>query len=257
MSLALRNYSKNNRRKSRPKTRDFTRSNATIRSVPRAQQMFPDVLRTKLRNVINTSFPALGGAITAWGIIANGLNAPVAATTTGANALSFTSTTNIVGIGALLGVPAVNAAYAYSRYRIYGSSITVKLQSNSTAVVAGNFIVFPTSQGFLLGNVNNYNLATQGEYPYAKLKHVGPSTFNEGVTIKNSITTEKIFGLRYPSSMETSTFSAAGGASPANPWQWILAWDPDTGNNSAIDLLIEIDYDAEFFERVPMIATTI
>jgi len=259
MSLALRNYSKNNRRKmGTPKKGNSKHRLGALVSekIPYISMLFPDILRCKMRNVINTQFTAAAGVVTAWGISANSLHTPQSTVVSGAAALVFNQQTTIVGLGQLLGAGGVATNYAYSGYRIYGCSIELKVQS-TVNTSPGVLICFPTSQGINLGNVNAYNIATQSEYPYSKNAHVGLITENQGVIIKNDMTTAKMFGVRHETTIESIQYSAQGGSAPQALWQWIVAWDPDTSNNSPIDLYTTLVYDVEFYQRSQMATATI
>lgn len=226
------------------------RSGSARVSVPQMSQLFPDMLRTKMSNKVLLTFAGVAGATYAWGISANSLHLPQASITgvTGANALVFNNATTVVGLGQLLGPGGVAATYAYSGYRIYGASIKFKVQS-AVNNAPGTLNCFPTSQGVSLGNVNAYAEVTQLEYPYSKNVRVGLITENTGVTLRNSITTCKMFGLNSESTIETSQYSAQGGSAPSQLWQWICVWNPDSNNASPIALLTEIVYDVEFFQK--------
>jgi len=261
MSLSLRNYSKNNRRKVKSKNTSLASSRRTGTnrvSIPMMSQLFPDMLRTKMSNKVLLNFAANAGATTAWGISANSLHLPQAAIAgvSGANALAFNNATTIVGLGQLLGAGGVATTYAYSGYRIYGASIRFKVQS-AVNTSPGTLNCFPTNQGAGLGNVNAYAEVTQLEYPYAKNVRVGLITENQGVELYNSATTCKMFGLNSESTIETSQYSAQGNTSPSQLWQFIVVWSPDTANNSPIALLTEIIYDVEFYQKSLQQAVTV
>jgi hypothetical protein len=233
------------------KKSDFLETGVYTKFVKSIQQLFPDRLRCKLRNFYNQTFACAGGAIYSAGIMANNLHVPISAPTTAGATLPFASSTSIVGLGAILGASGPAQAAPYWQYRIHGSYIKCMIQSSVNGTSPGIFVLFPTTDYASLPAVNTFNVTIQQEYPYSRIAHVGGYTLNRGVIVSNSMTTARIFGLKYKSSIEDPSYAGQSGTavSANNTWAWVYSFFPDTGNNSAITIDIEVIYDIEFFDR--------
>jgi hypothetical protein len=213
-------------------------------------QLFPDRLVTRLRNNSSIGFTSAAGATWGWGFLGNGLHVPLSAGYTGANPLAFSVATAVVGLGAILGTGGVNSATPYNSYRILSSQVILKVQNtNTSAGTSGELNLFPSTDYNALGNVNTWQISVQAEYPYNKKVHIGGTTMNRGVTLRNSCSTAKMYGLKYKSSLEDPAYDGYYGANPTNGWGWIISWFPDTTSNSPIFINVDIIYTIEFFDR--------
>lgn len=225
------------------------------------QQVFPDVLRTTLRNNCGVNWTGTAGAVNAYVIIGNSFHNPLSSgPLSGAVALSVGSATNIYGLSNLLSADATFGAGApYNQYRILGASLKASTQTNNhTTINVGGTLCIQCVDGNTIvnmGNVNALTLSETTEAPYSKKFTVTGNTTNQGVTSYHKMTTCKMAGLRNESSCEQSEYAGTYGSSPANLWFWVLTWFPDSSSDTPATSTITLDYEVEFFNRNALAST--
>jgi len=134
-------------------------------------------------------------------------------------------------------------AAIYSRYRVYGSRITVSaVNEQASSALQITVIPYSTVFPFVTGT---YPL----EYPHAKampLLGVGAILPH---TVTHKISTTKILGLR-PREILDQDYSALVGANPASEWYWLVVAQDLTGaQNVETSFQVIITYDVEFYDR--------
>jgi len=186
-------------------------------------QSFPDKMCVSLKNDISLTWTGTTGAINAYIIDANNLhNSAAAAVISGANGLTTGSSTNIYGLGNLLSTGA-NSAGIYNQYRIISSKIRVQTQNSTSATTDSALLItlpLTRASATALGNVNTFNQNILIEYPFAKFSNVSGQTMNNGLIHETAMSTAKIYGLEYRSSLEDPAYSGAFGTALAGAQVW-------------------------------------
>lgn len=136
-------------------------------------------------------------------------------------------------------------ALLYGNYRVTRSSVVFRMTNTSGQPVQMILIPLNTDPGSTptLGTVDSWvNNA------YGKVKLV-PSVGAPPVTIKHSMSTEKIFGTKMV--YFDDAFQALINAIPANNWFWAIAARAPAAVAANTTLVIEIDFslDVEFYSR--------
>ena len=135
----------------------------------------------------------------------------------------------------MLAAGGVNTGAVYSFYRIVSATVRALIQStSSSAGASGIFVIVPSTDYSNLGNVNTYSLQTFQEYPYNTKRHISSTIMNSGVTLKNTMSTKKMWGLRYAASLEDASYDGQFGTNPTALWGWNFAWFPDSSSNSPL-----------------------
>lgn len=223
----------------------------TTGTIFKIDQFFPDRLRCKLKDSATILFTAVGGTPNAFVMAGNYLHNNVSPLLSAGNTLSTSVGNSIYGLGNLLSIDAVNASTGpYIRYRILSSAIKVEIASNNTTATNGDFILFPCTQQEApdFGIISAVNSNSYNEFPYNKHKLIGV-TNNRGIVFKSSMSTSRMYGLKYKSALEGSEYVAYEGVNPANQWQWNMVWVPFVAVDAPIRLQVTIEYWCEFFDR--------
>lgn len=228
--------------------------------------VFPDFLRTKLRCSVNFTYNNVGTAIL---LIMHGNDVLRVGPCGSYTGNSFTSFTNNVpsGLAFLLGNNATTSGSTspYSKYRVYNSSINVQWLGNtsvaaSTIYEGTRVIVFPhitdSSSSYNHTGISAMNTSQLMEQPYCKTILSPHLQNNKPIIINHKMSTLKMFGLRYNSSLEANDdFSGfISGSSAYNPpnnkfdWVVIIA-SADNSASITGDVVIYVDLDVEFISR--------
>lgn len=215
------------------------------------QQIFPDILRTRVRNSVGVNWTGTAGAINAYVIGGNHLHLPLSSgTLSGAVILSTGTATAIYGLQNIFSADATYAAAGvYGKYRILGT--TIRATTQVTTANAATLCIQPVD-GNTIGNmglINALTLTETRESPYAKSWAVSGNTTNNGVVSWHSMRTCTMFGLKHESSCEQGEFQGAQGVNPTNVWYWVLTWFPMGGTNTPATTTAIVEYDVEFFDR--------
>jgi hypothetical protein len=228
--------------------------------------VFPDFLRTKLRCSVNYTYNNTATAILN---IMHGNDVLRVGPASAYTGLSFTSFTNNVpsGLAFLLGnnVTTSGSTAPYSRYRVLGSHCNVQWLGNTSVAASAVYegvrvICFPhitDSPGvYNHTSISAMNTSQLMEQPYCKTILSPHVQSTMPIVINNSITTLKMFGLRYNSSLEADVnFSGyINGSSSYNPpnnrFDWVvIVASADNSASITGDIVIYVDLDVEFTSR--------
>jgi len=228
--------------------------------------VFPDFLKTKMR--IFTNYTQNNASTPLYfNYRANDvLRCGPATSLTG---LTYTSYANNVPGGCyfLLGnnVNTTGSASPYSKYRVIGSSIEVRWLGNtsaaSAAVYEGTRMIVLPAVSDTQGNFNHTALSSMStntlmEQPFAKSALCPHVQNTKAIIIRNSMTTLKMFGYRFNSSLESEVgFSGAvsGASTYVNPtfiYDWIVRISSADDSASVTgDISVVIEYEVEFYGR--------
>lgn len=209
------------------------------------EQVFPDILKVRMKNEFTIVWTGAAGATNAFAVTGNGLHLSISG---GVLSGAFPLATG--NASPFYAIPQITSIYG--AYRISCCRLKTVTQNTSAAVQdAAQLVQFPCTQTFIggLGNINTFNAATINEYPYADKRFISGQTINNGVTTNRCMHTTKIYGLRYPSLLEDSSYSALLGANPPNVWYWVLVWFPTTNNNTTASTVVRVEYDIEWYSR--------
>lgn len=133
-------------------------------------------------------------------------------------------------------------ATLYTRYRVYGSKITVSA-INEQVASALQVTIVPSSE------ITTFTTSTYPlEHPYAKpLKLLGVGGLMPS-RLKHSMTTSKILGLR-PREILDQDYSALTSATPSSVWYWQVVAQDLSAENVMTSMQVIISYDVEFYDR--------
>jgi hypothetical protein len=215
------------------------------------QQMFPDRYFVHMRNIWTAAFTGTTGATNAMAILGNGLHLPLAPVTSGAASLTFNTAIAVMGLNLLLGAGGVSTNYIYNSYRVHGHKITLQIQNTSAAAAdSGTLIIIPTTDYTSFGNITGgFYVGTMAELPYAKHWKIAGTTMNRGVTVSHFMSTRKMYGLKYKSSIEDGQYDGVYGTNPSQLWAFVVVWLPDTGSTTSLNVYGQSVYTCEFFDR--------
>lgn len=209
------------------------------------EQVFPDILRVKIKNDITLAWTGAAGATNAFVITGNGLHNSISG---GILSGAFPLATGAPS--AIYSIPQITAIY--NGYRIRCTRLMTQTQNTSAAVNdSSQLVMFPCTQSFIAGlpNINALALNTVREYPFTNVAFISGQTINSGVSTERCMHIKKIFGQRYDSTMEDSSYSGALGSNPPNVWYWVMVWFPTTNNNTTGATQIRVEYEIEWFSR--------
>lgn len=224
------------------------------------QQVFPDILRTTIRNSCGVNWLGTAGATEAYAIGGNLLHNPLSAgPISGAFPITAGTATTIYGLGNILSVDSVISASApYLQYRILGSKIKAQTQiTNIVSVNVGANMCLLAADGNTIpnfGNVNTLTLGEMKEMPYSKSTAV-TNTKDKGVIVYHSMRTCKMAGLKNESSCEEGVYAGSQGTNPIFTWYWVATWHPTSSGNTPATTTFQVDYDIEFFNRNALAST--
>jgi len=234
--------------------------NHSFLTMPRSiTTMFPDLLRITLKDDFVINWTGTAGATNGFQSLANGLHLPISSgPISGANPIAVGTANSIYGLGNLL--TNTGAAYAstgpYIYYRILCTKIiAVTNNTSSLPSDAAELIILPVSANFGFGNVNTWNANTFGEMPYSKRSFISGTTINQGVRMEHCITTQKIAGVRYRSTMDGTEYQAQQGTNPSFLWSWVFGWFPVTAGTTSATTAVRVLYEIEFFNRTSLPST--
>lgn len=237
------------------KREEFTNI-TTVKLLKGVEQMFPDRMFVKLRDEINITWSISSGtAIQAFAILGNGLHLSISGTPdSGANPVTVGTGSGIYGLGNLLGGNSTfNSTGPYNQYRIHSTGIYCEHQmSGGSSTTSSSYlaIVPMTTQSMAdLGNVNTFNVLTFAEMPYSKTMNLAGLTTNKGIRWRQSMSTAKMFGLKYRASLENAEYSGEYGANPTNTWAWVFVNYVGESASIPSNTLIKIEYWIEFYDR--------
>lgn len=261
------------RRKPRRTIRRKRKSNALVKhetaiSIPKYNlQMFPDryFCRARINVVANVGVTGAASTYTRWTYqqIGNYVGQNNANVNDGGYA-----TSNVpAGIYYLLGDTDKSSSHAggnapYAYVRTHGSGVKVKWlpDSTSSTQTTTQLVVLPTNG---IGNVSYAGLVSNNvaEQPFAKTEIYPRGMITESKTINNYITTARMTGEKYKSSLESGKFDQSLNTEPDYVWQWViyLGTAAYTATQYSINgtLMMEFYYDLEFFRRNTFITTVL
>lgn len=216
-------------------------------------QMFPDRLCVKMKNEFVVNFVGSAGATNAVLISANGLSNPLSTVLSGATGLTAGQPTSIYGLGNILGTDTAFASTGpYSNYRVISSAYRCDIQNTSATVIESATLVCIPVDTNTVGAMGNINAVTQSElveFPYSKYRTISGQTTNRGVTLKGSMSTARMYALKYRASLEDPAYYGSVGSNPQNQWYWVWYWFPQTAGNTSACMTVKIEYWVEFFNR--------
>lgn len=133
-------------------------------------------------------------------------------------------------------------ATLYTRYRVYGSRITVSA-INEQVGSALQVTIIPSSE------ITTFTSSTYPlEHPYAKpLKLLGVGGLMSAQA-SCAISTSKILGLR-PREVLDQDYSALTSATPSSVWYWQIVAQDLSAENIQTSMQVLITYDVEFYDR--------
>jgi len=211
-------------------------------------QVFPDIIRCKLKNEFEISWTGVTGAVNGFASLGNGLHL---SNTNGAGGVISGANPVVVGAASnIYGLP--NLIALYNNYRIICTRVNTLTHNTSAATIdAAVLSIMPVTPTQLtnLGNVNTWNSNIFDEYSYSKKVYIGGSTINTGVITSHCMHSVKMFGLRHPLLLEASEYAGANGTNPNNLYTWVFGWFPKTGNTTSATTLVRLEYEMEFFSR--------
>lgn len=130
----------------------------------------------------------------------------------------------------------------YTRYRVYGSRITVAA-INEQVGAALQITVIPSSD-ITAFTTSTYPL----EHPYATpMRLLGVGGLMSG-TVSTAMPTARILGL-CPREILDQDYSATTGSNPSSIWYWQIVAQDLSAENVMTSLQVTIKYDVEFYDR--------
>lgn len=138
-------------------------------------------------------------------------------------------------------------ATLFSRYKVYGSKITVKTHNMNNGVASlCRICLLPTLQSAALGT----DMAEVIEQPYAKNTIQG---WYQPAYLKHYMTVEKILGLNKKTVEIETGFSAVTGENPGNEAFWHLyIQSADPSLTGTYWMTVTLTYYVEFYDRKPL-----
>lgn len=247
---------------------------STVAKIPKTltQGLFPDIYRTVARTIIYEDF-GTGTAYSASTPLAkyielkgNGFFTSASTYFQGGIGPKFNSSGVFAnafpsGLGYLLGLydnsggGHIGGNSPYYKYRINKSTIRLDIAGIPNSV-NGNFqvAILPSDTPALsLSAMTSVQFAEQ---PFCKTKMFSAyDLMGKAIKMSHTMSTLKVIGDKYKSSMETGQFDGAASSDPAQIWTWIIRWDNLLPNAIAYavtgNMKITIDHHVEFFDRNP------
>lgn len=222
-------------------------------------QLFPDRMLVKMKNEFAFTFTGTAGATNAYMVYANGLHLPLSGVLSGAVPITAGVASYIYGLGNLLSVDsAFNSTGPYEYYRIHSNAIKCRVQGLSVGINdAAMLNITPVDGNSLgaLGNISGFTASEFAEMPYSKTVTVAGQTVNKGVIIKHAISVARLYALKYKSQIEANEYTGYWGTNPPNTVGWVFTWFPATANNTSAQVLVQMEYWVEFFNRNTLAST--
>lgn len=227
-------------------------------------QFFPDRFYTKMKQSQSFNGGVAGGSNLAFGYGGNWIHNSYTGLVTGTvpfSLLNFTTNIAMAGLNLMIGDPSTNKGI-YSQYRIHASKMSIKFNNPTNEPFYATLI--PQNMGSVgssnpFGNVSTWSPLTWNEYPYSKTKLIS-ATQNAGTMIKSFMSTAKMYGLKYKSTIESGDYDGGFNFNPPDDskWAWLLFISADTvGDLYRVEFETEIEYTVEFFGRNVMAPTSI
>jgi hypothetical protein len=211
-------------------------------------QVFPDIIRCKLKNEFEISWTGLTGAVNGFASLGNGLH--LSNTSSAGGVISGANPVTVGATSAIYGLP--NLIAIYNNYRIICTRVNTLTTNTSAATIDSAVLsIMPVTPTQLtnLGNVNTWNSNIFDEYTYSHKVYISGSTVNTGVTTSHCMHSTKMFGLRHPLLLEAIEYAGSNGANPTQLYTWVFGWFPKTGNTTSATTLVRLEYEMEFFSR--------
>ena len=134
-----------------------------------------------------------------------------------------------------------NYAALYNKYRVHKSKIRVESVTSPNNGASYITAIYPSDGSSGLSSILDYMSSRYGKWKKSTITSAG------SVTIKNSMSTKKKFGLTKIN--QTEEVAALVNANPSEVWYWVIA--NDGSDNSATyrpSLAITVTYYAEFYD---------
>lgn len=134
----------------------------------------------------------------------------------------------------------------YGSYRVWGSKIRVTtcLHENNRLWVTA---VLPST---VAGGTLSANTMQIAETPYLKYRYI--SSLQGGTskgTVKHYMSTAKVWGQSKAAVKAESDFTSVYNSSPVKTWYWNILMDSPDDTNTNFDVIVEVTYYCEFFDR--------
>jgi hypothetical protein len=150
-------------------------------------------------------------------------------------------------------VVASGSVSPYCKYRVYGSAIRVRF--SSTATVPYQVMVLPSAISSLSGTPGN---AFREQPLICVQESVANNSFKPTELICQA-NVARLLGMKSEDDIRCNdNCSAFHGANPVNlTYFHVLVWSADQTSNIAGQLIVDIDYDCEFFLRNPITSSSV
>lgn len=215
--------------------------------------VFPDILRVDLRTQMNISSIATlsGNASYYLGFKAGSVvSIGPASSNTMPTSGSVFAANYPTGLQYLVGSTAGSSA-PYGSYRVLRSSIKAMITpANTNSQGNTHIVLFPTNDFY---SYSTLSFQTLMEQPFAKKAFLGNWASSKSlITLSDSLTPERVFGLTSESLVRTAPFTNTYNADAANSWWWYLCMQNVSGAGGtaqALDAEVTIITTVEFFDR--------
>lgn len=132
----------------------------------------------------------------------------------------------------------------YNLYRVNGVSCEV-IGCNTNSTTPLTFVLYPSLDPTPPGTTSGV-LST----PYAKSVVTSISAGNSKMTLKNYMSTKKIFGFKNID--QNPEFESAVTGSPVNLWYWVLYGYSGTGSVPTFQGTVKLTFYCELYDRVQL-----
>lgn len=142
----------------------------------------------------------------------------------------------------------------YGLYRVNSSfikvTITPVMVSNASPI---EVVIYPSTQYSNLGQMLGAPTGSVAEQPYAKNKQFGMNSMDQSKSISSSMSTLRLVGDRYKSSLENGSFDGNLGSLPVFQTFWNIRTSTISASSVAYALsysaVVDLYQDIEFFFR--------
>jgi hypothetical protein len=133
----------------------------------------------------------------------------------------------------------------YQNYRVHSSRISVSFASVSGGATQQDVAVVPNT------DTSTYNTISRVfETPYETHGALTGVSAKGEITLRNRMTTARIFGVTDTAVEVDDQFRAAAGANPTNSWYWHVFTSDRGGSEANVYITVKINYFVEFYKRV-------
>lgn len=216
-------------------------------------QMFPDRLCVKLKNVFQIVWTGTAGANNGFASAGNNFyNGLSGGALSGAVPWSTGTAAQIYGLSRILSTSIAASTGPYNQYRIISSALKVQTANTSAGPAdSSTLLIVPVANNGItgLGNINVANELSMGEMPYAKFNVISGTTVNKSVTQYHKMSTARMYALKYKSSLEDPIYTGTEGSNVTNSWFWIFGWFPQTTASTTATSIVTQEFYVEFFNR--------